>query len=485
MSFRHGIRIVEYLRGPRPFRDVETAVVFLVGTAPLMSVAQADRTVNALVAVRNDLDLVKSFGPAKAGYTLPGNIELFQKISGGATVIAVNVLDPAKAAHKQSALAEEKAFGEDDALTLAGDEIFNVVVKNQAETVTYVLGTDYAYEQGTAASPNAVVRRIAGGAIPSEATVRVSYDKLKPSGVVAADVVGTVVAGVRTGLQLWREIRNAFGFRPGQIVCPGFSTAAAVAAEMRAIAPKLRATAYFDAPAGQTVSGAIAARGTAGDPFNTSDDRAVLLFPMPKVGTEVAAFSTVAAGLQAKIDRDEGFWFSLSNHEIPIVTGAERLITWDAIEPEGTEANDLNAAGIVTLVSGFGTGIRAWGNSTAAFPTETHPGKRFLAVRRVADTVWKTLEEAWLPWIDKPVTPGLLDEILAAGNRYVGRLIGKGALVRGSRVEFDAAKNTAEELAAGRLHFDFILMAPTPAEETVIHGYIDSALLRNILPAAA
>jgi phage tail sheath protein FI len=259
---------------------------------------------------------------------------------------------------------------------------------------------------------------------------------------------------------------------------------------MQALADKTRGIAYVDAPIGTTVAGAITGRGPSGSiGFNVSNERVELLYPHikrtdPSTGTlKNVPFSTFAAGLRNYIDNRDGFWFSDSNNVILGNEGVERKVV-AALSDPNSDTNLLNEVGISTVFNAFGTGVRKWGNRSSAYPATTSPNN-FVCVRRVADTVYDSLELAMLQFIDKPINANaLIDEIRSTCNGFINSLIQRGALVLGSVCTFDPAENSATAIAAGQLVFTLTLMAPTPAERIVFKAYLDTSLFNNIIAAA-
>lgn len=93
-NFLHGVETITIDSGSKPIRVVKSAVIGIVGTAPIQSVLEADRTINKPVLLLNEMAAVKYFGAETAGYTLPTALRaVFKK--GAATVVAINVFDPA------------------------------------------------------------------------------------------------------------------------------------------------------------------------------------------------------------------------------------------------------------------------------------------------------------------------------------------------------------------------------------------------------
>jgi len=252
---------------------------------------------------------------------------------------------------------------------------------------------------------------------------------------------------------------------------------------MLSIAAKLKAHAYIDAPIGATVPQAITGRGPDGDiDFATGNRRAVLCYPFVQVKGTLEPFSQNLAGLAASIDLNEGFWVSPSNHEMTRVEALERPITWSLGDPT-CEANQLNAAGIVTVVRGYGTGFLAWGNRSAAWPTDTDP-RNFICVQVVQDVFDEAVERGMLPYVDRPLNRAILDAVRESVNNYITGLVQKGALVGGS-CTWTAADNPVSELALGHAVFTNSIMPPVPMEEITFKSQVDTAWLANLYNAAA
>ena len=149
------------------------------------------------------------------------------------------------------------------------------------------------------------------------------------------------------------------------------------------------------------------------------------------------------------------------------------------INDSATEANALNEAGIVTLFNSFGTGIRTWGNRSAAFPTNTSP-ENFINIQRTADMVHESLELASLQFLDMPLTQALIDSIRESGNGFIRTLVQRGALLPGSKVVYDPTRNSVTELAAGHVVFGLDFMVPPPAERITFESFINIELLKAL-----
>lgn len=285
--------------------------------------------------------------------------------------------------------------------------------------------------------------------------------------------------GAKTGLYLFDDCYSKYGFLPKILIAPTYSATEAIATLLRAKATELRAAAYIDTPAAMTVATALLSRGVSGL-FNFSDYRAKLLYPtLVNSDGDSVPFSPYAAGLRAKVDNTEGFWYSSSNHEIIGLQGLGVNIT-AAINDPDSDTNKLNAIGLTTVFNSYGSGFREWGNRNSAFPTNTNP-RTFESIQRLDDITSESIELAMLPFIDKPMNQAQIDLVSETVNSYFNNLISKGALLPGSKCYFDKSRNTVEEMAAGHFIWTKEFMGAVPGERLTFYSVIDTNLLSNLL----
>ena len=467
-NYLHGVETIEVDQGSRPVLVVKSSVIALVGLAPKGPVNEP-----ILVLSPND---AAQFGQQVPGFTIPQALDAIFK-QGPATVIVVNAFSEATNTAQVSLESKTITNGK---LKLSAAPIGTVSVFNTDGTTPFagVLGTDYAID--------AFGNFTALSALAAEnLALKFTFKKLDSATVTTAQIIGTNTAGVRTGTKCFELVFNTFGFTPKILIAPVYVEQTAVATELIALASKYRAIALIDAPLTTTALQAIAGRGPASTiNFKTSSDRAYLLCPHLKVydansdSNINAPYSQFMAGVIANTDLNEGYWVSPSNHEIKGIVGTEFVVT-ASVNDANTDANLLNEKGIATTFTGYGTGTRTWGNRSAAFPTNTGP-KNFIPIRRIADIVHESLEQAMLQFIDKPLNQATIDAIRDTGNGFFRTLIGRGAVLSGSKCVY-SAENTAEELANGHVIFDLVFMGPTPAERITFKSYLDTNLLTQII----
>lgn len=473
MAFLHGIETQTIVQGPRSINVVKSAVIGLVGISPA-----GDK--NTPILVTGDASAAQ-FGKPVPGFSIPQALDAIFK-QGAGTVVVVNVFDPVD--HTSSVTAEPQTIT-NGKLKLAFAPIGAVtVLKADGTASSLVKDTDYTIDE----YGNFTV--ISSNVASSDTTVlKFTYKKLNAAAITSSVIIGGIdgTSGARTGIACWALSKNLFGFNPKILIAPGYSHISAVTTELisQASQTKLRAIALIDAPAGTTPAGAIAGRGVGGSiNFNTASNRAELLYPMLKrydaaTDSEVnTPYSAFKAGVYAATDNALGFWCSSSNKEIQGITGTERNIS-AGINDIGSEANQLNEAGISTVFNTFGTGIRTFGNRNASFPTNSG-ADNFISVVRTADVIAESVENAMLQFLDLPINQALIDTIRESCNSFIRVLIGRGALIPGSRVEFPKELNTPTEIGNGHLTYDIIMMPPPPFERGTFRNFIDVSLLKSL-----
>jgi phage tail sheath protein FI len=156
------------------------------------------------------------------------------------------------------------------------------------------------------------------------------------------------------------------------------------------------------------------------------------------------------------MDNSKGFWWSPSNQEIYGITGMSRPVDFNISDPN-TQANYLNENEVATIIRH--EGFRLWGNRT----TSSDPNWAFLSVRRTADMVYESLEEAFLWAVDRPFSQNNIVEIAESVNAYLRHLRAVGAILNG-RAWIDPTVNTKDQMLQGILAVDFDIEPPAPIE---------------------
>ncbi|MCH2496014.1 MAG: phage tail sheath subtilisin-like domain-containing protein [Erythrobacter sp.] len=291
---------------------------------------------------------------------------------------------------------------------------------------------------GDQASPVVVVVRVEEGADQAETD---------------ANVIGSTDGNIYTGLQAMLAAPTKLGVKPTILGAPDLDSRAVVEV-MVAIAKKLRGFVYVSAKGEDGVS--PAASEAEAITYRESYGYRELMVIWPDTRKGGGDITARALGLRAQIDEQIGWHKTISNVPLVGVTGLEYDVAFDLTDPS-TSAGVLNAAQVTTVIRQ--NGFRLWGNRTTA--GDDMPEFSFESAVRTSFALQAAIEQIVAPFIDQPMTIGLIKDLLETGNARFRQLATEGKII-GARMFFDPATNSAEELAQGRPRFriDFTPVAP-------------------------
>ncbi|OAV13542.1 phage tail sheath family protein [Moraxella catarrhalis] len=458
MSFHHGTETKRIDGGSSPVYTVNGAITAIIGTAPIGDV-------NVLTLCQTAKDFAQFGGnkATKSGFSIPDASHIWTRYKAGIAYV-VNVCDPAR--HK----------------TVITDEVLIVDVNTlTAKTAHPAIQEGYTVKDGQAVldvnqySINTLTGEIKFNARPTAPTITYTYTD--PAKVTEVDILGGFVAstGKRTGLELLTEGFGKFGADAKIIIMPEYDKTATAAAAMIAMANKLNAIAYINAPKGTSLSAVLQGRGASGTiNFNTSSDRAELCYPyvVGILGTEHLA--THMAGLRMKVDVDKGYWHSKSNHELLGVTALEIPLTARIDDPQ-SETNRLNEKGITTVFNSYGTGFRAWGNRLACFPSVSHI-KNFEVAQRTGDIIDESIRQFELQYVDRPIDDALIDSLIEGIRTYLGTL----RSIVGYSVSLDYEYDLVDAFSKGQIPLVYDYTPKLPAERITNASVMTRKYLVNL-----
>jgi hypothetical protein len=307
-------------------------------------------------------------------------------------------------------------------------------------------------------------------------------------GATDAETLANVIGGVNAttgeyeGVQAFLGAESKLGVCPRILIAPGFThqrpedpenpgqkLANPVVSELIGIAERLRAVIIADGP-NTTDEAVVAYAGDFGSP------RVYLVDPGVKklVGSDIvnAPASPCVAGIIAKTDNDRGFWWSPSNNNINGIIGTTRAVDF-ALGDANARANLLNEQKVATIIRQ--NGYRLWGNRTLAMD----PKWAFLSVRRTADIINDSLLRAHLWAVDRNITKTYIQDVTEGVNAYLRYLTTIGAIL-GGRCWADPDLNTPDQIAQGKVFFDFDFTPPYPAEHITFRSQMVQDYLTEI-----
>ena len=309
-----------------------------------------------------------------------------------------------------------------------------------------------------------------------------------PSKVTTVEINGTISpAGLASGFSGAYECYSKFGYFPKLIIAPGYSPAATVRAEMDVVASRLHALSIADLPLGLTKQQAVEARGATGS-ANTSSARTVLTYPHVVIEdttgaaeTRLDPLSSRLAGIIIATDLNEGWQNSPSNREIKGVVDLEVPINFYPSDYQN-DTNFLNEAGIVTAMRSFATGIKVFGNRSAAFPTSSHV-ENFIHARRILDMIHEAIIFYTMNYVDRLGSPMTVEAAEEGVNAYLRSKTD--IAIYGGTFRFDRQKNAAEQIADGRFYYRLECHPISVMERITIDSYVDTKFISNALSLAA
>lgn len=282
-----------------------------------------------------------------------------------------------------------------------------------------------------------------------------------------AKVIGEYASGQYTGAKALLTAQNTLQVTPRILGAPGLDSES-VTKELISIAQKTRSFVYAHAVADTKEEAATYAQ--------KFSQREVMLMwgdwqGFDETTKQVGKIDSVATalGLRAKLDNEIGWHKSLSNVGVNGVMGCEKQISFSVSDP-ANDANYLNSKNITALV--HNRGYRYWGNRT---PSE-EPKFSFECYTRTAQVLADTMEEAHVWAVDKPLTPGLVGDIVMGIRAKLRELTSYGYLLGGD-AWFDPKLNTKELLAEGKLAISYDYTPVPPLEFLNLRQHITDTYL--------
>lgn len=466
ISFHHGTRVFESAENPVLIRTAQSAVIFLIGTAD-----DADATVFPL----NKPVLMKGASNFSALATKLGNAGTLKRDldaimdQGHSTKLGAYVYITRVAEGETLNATIANLVGDSAALTgvHAAFKVEGEYGKKLRPKIFIAPGWTQPLSADGIAS---VVPTNAGGAgyTTDDAPVVTVTPEVGNTPIVTAKIAAVVNADGTLTLVIQNPGAGYTADAAGPTIAvsaPASGTTATftvtvdevgnpIAHELAGICAKFRAVAFIDGP-NTTDADAVTTREKYGSQRIYICDPYVQVYDPVQAGYVSHPPSARFAGVQVRVDREIGFYKSVSNEAIYGIDGVSRPISY------GDQTNYLNENAVNTVVN-FGEGFRTWGNRN----TGAEDVWKFLAVRRTADFINEAIEDAFLEFVDKPMTEANLRFIIESGRAFMRQLENEDYLIKGSSdCWIDRDLNSPSEMAQGRLSIKVKFEPPAPIED--------------------
>lgn len=487
-QFLHGVEVVEIDDGARPISTVKSSVIGLIGTAPNSAPAATASLLTGVVDSNNAITFT-AVTPGKSGNNVTVHLKDPKANNAALSVtmanaaITVNLATgvagaiTSTAALVIAALAAHVTVSQLITATNTGASTGAGIVGASVKSQPLSGGLNEAFPLNT---PVLVTgsRTIAAGldtvgdklgtlpdaidAIFDQAGAMVVVIRVA-EGIDAAATKSNIIGGVNAGVQVFLNAESVVKVVPRILIAPGFTHEVAVVSELLAIADRLKAVIIADGPNTDDAA-AISYR------ENFGSKRVYIVDPQVKVWDVVSnseinqPVSARVAGVIAKSDNERGFWWSPSNREIYGITGTARSIDF-ALGDVNARANYLNENEVTTIIQK--DGYRLWGNRTCSADQKW----AFLSVVRTADMIHESLMAAHMWAVDRNITKTYIEDVTEGVNDYLRHLVTVGAIL-GGRCWADPDLNTPDQIAAGKVWFDFDFTANAPAEHITFRSHL-------------
>ncbi|KAB8307261.1 phage tail protein [Erwinia endophytica] len=465
MSELHGVETIELTSGTVAVTTIQTAIIGLVGTAPAVNSGSAATATSGTPILDNVVTFTAETGAAGNNYSVA---------AVGGTPADNSAAIATSATWADSVLSITLGCDADGTITATPADVVSVV-SNIANCPVVATGsgegvvsafdvqlTGGADEPFPLYTPVAVVGTTQITALGSDGTLaealeEINYQRNALTVVVRVEESATETtqrAAILKGITALSKSKSVTSYHPRILIAPGFSEDDAVGKALETQAGKLRAVAYVDCASMATLQEVVLRRQSYGA-------RTELLRARPQVSNDAGELvyrpcSAFAAGLRARIDYENGWWWSKSNQEIYNILGVEQIDEF-ILGEENCDANLLNMQNISTIIRR--DGFRHWGNRLCATDTQW----RFESVRRTADVIEDSIQQTMMEYVDRPLDKENADDIIETINSYMRSLVSLGAIFGGT-AWLDEELNTVETMAAGVLYINYDFGPKSPTE---------------------
>lgn len=484
-QFLHGVEVIQIDSGSRAIQTVKTAVIGLVGTAPDAEGAVAATLQKGSAVINDGLNFTaKELGtggnavsltfvdPSTADAEIEVSVDV-QKIKvslatdadGELSSTANDVKDALEAAPEAAALVSVEVLGTGEGIVVNDSESYLSGGSNEPFPLNKPVAVAGSQQQANRLGKAGTLYKAFDDIFDQTGALVITIR------VAEGDTDAETQANVIKGMAALLSAKTETGYKPRILIAPEFSQFDGVAAEMQSKAARLRGVAYFDCDRIADYTDAIKRQ-------RKYDKRCEVMWPWVTVFDDDLAknvdrpLSARAAGLRARIDAENGAWWSKSNQEIYGIVGTAQPVDW-ALDDPNTTANMLNENHVSTVIQQ--DGYRYWGNRNCSSDTEW----MYEQTVRTADMINDSIETSHLWAVDRNLTRTYFDEVSEGVNDYLRQLKAEGAIYDGS-CWVDKDINTSSTVKQGLAYFDFDFEPPFPAEHIIFRSRLNGDYIDEV-----
>jgi phage tail sheath protein FI len=471
-TFLHGVQVLEVDSGSRPIRSVRSSVIGLVGSGDNDEVAATIEigSSNAKLKFTAVDDLGATGNNIQIRAVNPGTNNASLSVSVAGNLITVNLATDGSAAATSTASAVLAA------------------VNGSAPAAALVVAALGTGSSGASVYQAHAATNLAGGvssSFPLDTPVLVTSpygidDKLGADTYLGKSLeaiykqAGAIVVVVRTddvegdatdltGVHALRRAQSVVGYVPRIILAEG-AEGTTVIDDVKSVADSIRGIAVVG-----LLGEAAATDATAWVTAN-GNDRTFALWPAINGGEDPAPY---VAGVIAKSDNERGFWWSPSNQEVFGIESMDSPVDYQLGDATSL-ANVLNEGKVTTFIRQGG--FRVWGNLTGSIDAKW----QFLSVRRTADIINDSILANHLWAVDRNITKTYLEDVSDGVNAYLATLVNLGAIL-GGRCWPDPDLNSPDQIALGKVYFNFEFTPPYPAQTVTFRSILTNEYLSELV----
>jgi hypothetical protein len=303
-----------------------------------------------------------------------------------------------------------------------------------------------------------------------EVTVDGYVDQTKTMSNIASDNVDET--GHYQGIAALLSAESVVKVQPRILIAPGYSCHKTVGDKLVEVADKLRGYAILDGP-NTSDEAAKAYRGLYGHRRCEVVDPWYTVWDSTTSSEVIQPPSARHAGVMSRVHNTLGFWWSNSNQTINGIQSLCRPVDFK-LDDANCRANLLNASQVTTTIQH--NGFRIWGDRTCADDAKWAFKNVVITNDMISDSLIKN--HFWA--MDRNITATYVEDVTEGVNNYLRHLKYIGAIA-GGECWVDPELNTADQIQAGKIYFDFDFSAYAPAEHITFRSHMVNGYLTEIV----